>query len=206
MKRINFARIIWITCLFLVLIIILVMVMDYKIHYQYLTHNQLYFYECNSNLCVTEVKDNNNLMYSYYDCGYELCPVYKKNIADDYVLLEQQERENILYDYRQGKVISQDYEDYQFISNNYILVSKNNLQGIIDIQNKVVVKVSYQQLGIPKEGYLTGYQIPFIIAKKDNKYGIISLKDEKIIEEFRYTEEELDQLTQTLKDSIAKIS
>ena len=38
-KKINFARVTWVVCLFLFLIIVLLMIMDYKINYQYLTHN-----------------------------------------------------------------------------------------------------------------------------------------------------------------------
>ena len=49
--------------------------MNYKINYEYLIHNHLYFYECeDNNLCVSEVKDNNKLIFSIIDCGYETCP------------------------------------------------------------------------------------------------------------------------------------
>lgn len=200
MKKVNFARVTWITCTFLGLIIILIMVMDYKIHYQYLTKNQLYFYECDTNLCVTEVKDDSKLMYSYYDCGYDFCPTYKKNIEDDYVLLEKRGG-NILYDYRKGTIISQEYNDYQFLSSKYILVTKNSLQGMINLKNEIMINPNYQQLGIPQEDYISGYNYNSIIAKKDNKYGIISIKGEEVIEEFKYTEEELEQLIQLLKES-----
>ncbi len=200
MKKINFARIIWILCLFILLITILIMVMDYKIHYQYLTANKLYFYDCSGNLCVTEVKDDTNLMFSSYDCGYEECPVYKKNIADSYVLLEQNKK-FILYDYRKAKVISQEYEDYQFLTENYIIVTIGEKYGVIDLDNNLTVAVSYNKLGYNKDDYLMGYTLNNILAKKGEKYGIISYKDGSIVEDFQYKEEEIPQLLEKLKEN-----
>ena len=40
-KEINIARIVWVSCIFLLLITILIMVMDYKINYQYKVENKL---------------------------------------------------------------------------------------------------------------------------------------------------------------------
>ena len=95
-RKINVARIVWVGCLFLLLIIILLMVMDYKINYQYLEKNYLYFYECDTEMCVTSVKDKEKILFSSYDCGYEDCPDYKRNVFDDYVLLNKG-NEYILY-------------------------------------------------------------------------------------------------------------
>lgn len=198
MKKVNFARIIWVVCLFSVLIVVLIMVVDYKIHYQYLSVQKLYFYECSGNLCVTEVEEDNKLMFSYYDCGYEECPVYKKNIEDSYVLLEQ-DKTSILYDYRQGKVISREYENYQFLSDDYIIVTLNGKQGIIDLNNNVTVDVFYDELGIKQGEYLLGYNLSYILAKKEGKYGIISFKDGSILEDFQYSEDQLEQLLEQLK-------
>lgn len=176
------------------------MVIDYKVHYQYLTLSKIYFYECSGNLCVTEVKDNSMLLYSTYDCGYNDCPIYKKNIGDDYALLEG-EQSNILYNYREGKIISKDYDDYEFINNDYIIVKKNNLVGVINKDNKVSVPIIYEELGYRSEEYLIGYNINSILAKKDNKYGIISFKDGSIIEDIIKPEEEIESLLKILKES-----
>ena len=88
MKKLNIPRIIWISSIFIILIIILYLVMTYKINYEYLSYDYLYFYECEENLCVSETKENNKLIFSKYDCGYETCPEYIKQINDtDYVIL-----------------------------------------------------------------------------------------------------------------------
>ena len=196
-RKINIAKITWIMALFLELVIILIMVMDYKIHYQYQTINKIYFYECSGTLCVTEVKDDDHLMYSSYECGYEDCPTYKKELGDTYVILTE-EKNSILFDYRKGEVISNKYDDYQPLNNNYFIVTKNNLQGIINMEDKLTVSLNYDQLGYKKDSNLIGYTLNSIIAKTDDKYGIISLKDGTLIEEFKYSEEEIETLLKKL--------
>ncbi len=198
MKKINVARVVWIVCLFLLLIVILLMVMDYKINYQYLNHNYIYFYECSGNLCVSTIEDNQKLLFSAYDCGYDDCPSYKKDISDDYVLLEGNDG-NILYQYRKNMVVSKDYDDYEFIDNHYIIVKTHGLYGVIDLDNTVVIKPVYDEIGIHSNGYLTGYNINSIIVKKNDKYGLLSYKDGKMIEEFLYTDENLEELVAFLK-------
>ena len=198
-RKINIARLIWVTAFFLLLIVILIMVMDYKINYQYLAHNYLYFYECDDNLCVTEVKDDSKNLFVAYDCEYEDCPEYKKNISDDYALLEKNQ-ENILYNYKKDTIISKEYEDYELIDSNYIIVKKNNLYGIINISNEVILKPTYDEIGVHSNNYLTGYNSTSIIAKKNEKYGLISYRNGKLIEEFKYTEETIEDLMNIVKE------
>jgi len=199
MKKINIPRTIWITALFLVLIVILIAVMDYKIHYQYKIKNKIYFYECSGNLCVTEVKSDDYLLYSEYECGYEDCPIFKSTLEDTYAILSNKDN-NILFNYRNGNIISAEYENYQQLNNNYLIVTKAGYQGIINLKNEIIIPLNYQQLGYIKDGYLTGYGINYIIAKKDNKYGIISIKDGTIIEDFSHEETNIENLLTILND------
>lgn len=200
-RKLNIPRIIWVTCLFLFLIIVLLMVMDYKINFQYLVHNYLYFYECDDNLCVTEVADDTKKLFVSYDCGYEKCPEYKKRISDSYALLEQNEVK-MLYNYKKDAMISKDYDEYEVIDNSYIIVKKNNLYGIINTSNEEIVKPQYDAIGKYNENnYLTGYNSESIIARKNEKYGLISYRTGKLIEEFKYTEETLEQLTNIMKET-----
>ena len=198
-RKINIFRIIWVTGVFLLLITILLMVMDYKINYQYLEENYLYFYNCNNSVCTARVKDGitNSNLYSTYECGYEQCPTIKKVIEDSYVILEH-ENKNILYDFINDKIISDEYEEYISILDNYFIVTKNNYQGMIDKDNKMVINVSYDQLGYEKDGLLLGYDLGKIIAKKNDLYGIISIKDGSIIEKIETTEEDIENLLQMI--------
>lgn len=199
MKKINFAKISWISSIFIILIIILIAVMHYKIYYQYKTKNIIYFYDCNGTLCATEVKNDNHLLYSKYECGYNTCPTFTTELEDKYVILNKDDT-NILFNYKEDLVISSNYQNYKFLNENYIIVTKDNLSGIINLEGKVLVPVIYEEIGIKKDGYLTGYTINSIIAKKSNKYGITSLKDGRIIEEFIYEEKELQDLLNILNN------
>lgn len=193
MKKRNIAKFIWITAIFLELIVILIMIIDYKIHYQYLIKNKLYFYECTGALCVTEVEDNDHLLYSTYDCNYETCPTYKKELDDTYALLEENSN-NLLYNYRTGEIISKEYDDYQFINNQNVIVTRNNKKGIINLENKLLVETIYDELGYDQNGYLSGYNLNLIIAKKNDNYGIISYKTGEVIEPITETSENIDKL------------
>lgn len=199
MKKKNWGRILWVTSLFLLLIVILLMIIDYKINYQYLTKNILYFYECDGNLCSSETKDENKLMFSKYECGEEECPYYKENIGDDYVILEYKNKTNrLLYNYREGKLASSSYETYSMLDSNHFIVTKKNKQGIINDNDKVIVELLYEQIGYLNDNELSGYNFENIIAKKEDKYGIISYKSGKIIEKFDYTENDLETLLSKL--------
>lgn len=192
MRKINIAKIIWVSSIFIILIIVLLLVMNYKINYQYLTHYKLYFYDCSGNLCVTEVEDNSNLLYSKYDCGYEECPVYLKNLQDTYAVLKK-DSAYILYNYRTSHAITQDYHDYQVLNDKYLIVTKSAKKGIIDINGNIIIAPKYEEIGDNTKEYLSGYNLNYIIAKKDDKYGIISFKTGEVIEEFKYTKEEIDK-------------
>ena len=200
MKKHNFGRILWVTSLFLLLIEILFMVMDYKINYQYLTKNELYFYECDGTLCVTEVEEDKHLLYSTYECGYNDCPIFKSELNDTYVILTKKNT-NILYNYRTGKTISDNYDDYMPLIDDYLIVTKNNKQGIINTNNKIIASLDYQELGIMKEDNFLGYNENYIIAKQNDKYGIISIRSGTQVEPFEHKEEDLESLLNLLKNN-----
>ena len=201
MKKHNFGRILWVTSLFLLLIEILFMVMDYKINYQYLTKNELYFYECEGNLCVSEVQEKKNLVYSKYDCGEKECPFYKKSIDNNYVVLEYRDsNKTLLFNYRTGKMISNSYEDYTVIDEEHLIVTDNAKQGIIDNVGKIIVPIIYDQIVIVNNQLLEGYNFQSIIVKKDNLYGILSYKKGTIIEKVEYQEKDLALLLDKLKE------
>ena len=199
-NKVNKARIVWVTCLFLLLIVILVMVMDYKINHEYSSPSlKLYFYECDGSVCTTTVKDNNKNIYSYYDCWGYTCPDYKKIINDDYALLEENTSSYVLFNYKEGKTITSGYKSYMFIDNTYIIVNKGNKYGVIDTSDNITVSCLYDSIGIIEDDLLKGYNTSGIIAMKDGKYGIISYKDGKIIEEFTYDKASLNKLLEKIK-------
>ena len=194
-KQINIFRVVWITGIFLLLIVILLMIMDYKINYQYLKKNYLYFYNCDGSVCSARVKDgiSKDNLYSIYSCEYEECPNIKKVIDDSYVILNNN-NQNILYNYSDEKIISDSYEDYKVLSDKYVIVSQNNYEGLIDNNNNILISTSYEQLGYYKDNILLGYNLQNIIVKKNNLYGIVSMRDGKIIEKIEYSEDRIEEL------------
>ena len=135
MKKINIPKIIWVSSIFIILIIILVSIINYKINYQYLSYEYLYFYECDNNLCVSQTNDYSKLTYSKYECGYESCPKFIKSLEDSFVVLVS-DNKYILYDYRNSKTINENYQDYELINNNYIIVTQKNKKIYCDIMGE----------------------------------------------------------------------
>lgn len=201
MMKKNWGRILWVSVLFLLLIVILLTISIYKIYFQYKTDNYLYFYECKDNLCVSEVQEDEHLMYSKYNCKQEACPIYKSNLGDSYAILERQENhKQILFNYRTEKIITQEYKDYTPIDSTHFIITKGNKQGIMENNGSLVVPIIYDKIGYYQDNNLTGYNFQYIIAKINNNYGLISYQDGDIIEKFEYNEDNIKTLLEKLKE------
>ena len=195
MKKINVPKLMWVTSIFGLLIFILFLVMDYKINYQYSKPSKLlYFYECDGSLCTSMTEEKNKTIYSSLDCYYESCPKYKKIIYDDYALLEEKNNSYILFNYKTGTVVTSGYQGYEFINVDYVIVKKNNKYGVIDLEEHITVSPSYDSIGYYQDKILTGFNTNSILAKKNNKYGIISYKDGKVVDDFKYNENDIPKL------------
>lgn len=197
-KNINFARVVWVSCLFLLLIVVLIMVMDYKINYEYNVSDRIYFYQCDNSVCTMDVMDNSKELYSIYECNFNKCPVYKRIINDDYALLEDS-LGYILYNYKTGIKISEGYDDYVFINNDYIIVIDDEMYGVIDKDNNIVVNLEYDLIGYYQGEYLMGYNTSNIIARKGDTYGILNYKNGALVEVFEYTENEVETLLELIE-------
>ncbi len=201
MKKVNMPKIIWISSIFALLITILIMVMDYKINYQYSSDdtNKIYFYNCDGEVCTTRTKNKKKKAYSEYDC-YTICPTYKGTINDDYSLLKDTNG-FILYNYKLGIKITEGYEEYKFINKQYIIVTANKLEGVIDLNNNITVNTEYNQIGYYKNKELIGYNTDNIIVKKDNVYGIVNYKTGMLVEPVKYKESEIKKLLDIIENS-----
>ena len=194
-------RIIWISSIFLALLVTLIMIMDYKINYEYASDesSKMYFYKCDSDVCTMEVNNKKKKIYSSYDCLYGVCPTYKGVIYDDYVLLAENYGYT-LFNYKTGTKVASDYDEYKFINKDYIIVKKGDKYGIINNKGTVTVNTDYDQIGIYFHDNLKGYNTNNIIVKKDNCYGIVCYKTGELIEKIEYNEEKLNELLNILND------
>ncbi len=203
MKKINFGRIIWVIGIFAFLLIILYLVVQYKVKYEWRKPTQyLYFYDCSEEdniniLCTTTNEDNVvNLdkIYSKYKCQNDICPIFDRVIdGGNHLSTLIYSNNKILYNYQSGNILSTSYQDYYPMYNNNTLVNllvidKDDLKGLTDLDLNIVLDISYQELGNINENVLTKYSYSedYLVAKRDDKWGTIKLSDYNIRDPFIY--------------------
>ena len=176
MQKKNNFKYIWVTGIFLILIIILYLVVEYKVKYEdKVIYNYLYFYNCNDNLCVTndldEIKDENSIYSKYLYDNTSDVPSYKY-VKDDFVIIKNSDK-YYYYNYVKGTILSS-YQEYIILDNDYLIVKNNDKYGIINIDNEIILEIKYDKVEyiddefivyIDKEKYL------FNTATKELKKG-----------------------------------
>ncbi len=169
---------IWVTGVYIILIIILYLVVEYKIKYEDgIFFNYLYFYNCNDELCTTNNYDdikNDGLVYSIYRYDYNgEIPTYEK-INNQYLILNDN-KNYLYYDYIEGKVVN-DYQEYKNINNEYLIVKNNEKYGIIDIDNNSKLDISYDYIDYITEIFITIKNKTLDVFNKD----FVSILEDKI--------------------------
>ena len=170
-KKNKIWQIIWIVGIYLILIVILFLVVQYKIKFEDRDFSKyLYFYECSNNLCTTNIKQEKYI--NKIKCEKETCP-YIKEIRDKVVILKFDSTEKI-YNYETNKIINDNYKEYNFIDDEYLICkNENNRYGIINIQEGLINEPEFDKILSYNEGY--------IAYKKDNKYAIKNIYNQEEI-------------------------
>ena len=159
----------WVAGIYLFLVLLLVLVIDYKVKWEGRDLTKyLYFYDCSGNLCTTELKVSN--AYSKYTCK-DVCPRIESLLENNIVVLSGA-RSGAIFDYKNGKVINNDYISYSSLGNKRILVSNGEKKGIIDIDNKIILPCIYDDISSSSVGNYVG-------VKKDNLWGLKLLDSDK---------------------------
>lgn len=163
MKKNNLWRIIWVIGIYAILVLILYLVIMYKVKWEDKDLNTyLYFYNCSNNICTSTYKQDN--YYSSLICKDNVCPfITKKN---NNLLILSDGNKDFLYDYVSGKTINDSYTGYRIIKDNNFIVTKDGKEGIIDVENNIIVDLIYNEIIDYNNGYL--------VYKENNKYGIIN--------------------------------
>lgn len=172
-RKINYFKFVWVTGIFSILILILVIVIEYKVYYEKAI-NYLYFYDCNNLLCYTNKKDDadNNTVYSKYE--YDGTKPNVDILENNLVVINN----NILYNYVMGNVITRDYDSYKVI-NNYLIVSSNNLYGVIGNDGKILIPLSYS--------YINSIDGKYYIVSSDNiSYSLLDINNNSLFESYEY--------------------
>lgn len=213
MKNNNLWKVIWIIGIYAILVVILYLVVKYKVKWEYLDLNKyLYFYNCSNELCTSQ----NEPVTSYYNrllCEDEKCPSIKE-INDNHTVILSNENHSWIYNYYEDKLINNNYHDYHYLSNGFYSVTNDkNKQGIINLDNQVIVEPLYDaiiefkdNLFVYKDNGKYGikgvgdvyfdvspqYQMAMLINNKyfayleDNKYNIVSYESMQVVKTYNY--------------------
>lgn len=160
----NIWKIIWMSGIYVILIIILYLVILYKVKWEYKDLNTyLYFYNCNRELC-SSTNDVSNY-YSKILCEDDVCP-HIEDIIGNTLILRNKDNKSWLYNYIDEN-INNKYYNYRYIGNNmYVVNDENSKYGIIDGDGELLVDVKYN--------YIDEYNDGIISYIDNNLYGIIS--------------------------------
>jgi len=109
-----------------------------------------------------------------------------------------------LFDFELNEVISPKHDDISGFKEMhiiggvdylYLIVEENNLKGLLNESFEYFIQPQYQYLSKPKVQNITKPGVPFFIAKKENKFGIID-HSENIHTPFKYD---------TIKSTISRL-
>ena len=162
-------KIIWMSGIYILLLVILYLVILYKVKWEYKDLNTyLYFYDCGHKLCTS-----NNTISNYYSkilCKNDNCP-YIEHIIDNNLILRNTDNKSWIYNYIDGLTVNNIYNNYRYIGHDMYVVSDESLKyGIINSKGESLVDIKYKYIDEYKDG---------IISYIDNNlYGITSIDNE----------------------------
>ena len=171
MKKSNLWHIIWIVGVYFVLIAVLYLVINYKVKWENKDLSKyLYFYKCSNELCTTEIPVKEYI--SLFKCEDDICP-YIKERENDILILANNDKEYI-YDYRNGRIISDKYKNYMFTDTQdyFIAQNDNDKYGIIDSNNTIIIPFNYDNI--------TSYKDNLAVFADNLKYGVLKKNEDNI--------------------------
>ena len=172
MKKNNLLRISWIIGIYATLVLILYLVVLYKVKWEGRDFNTyLYFYNCSNELCTST--EEPETYYGQVVCNEDKCPhITSKN--GEYLVLTNNDKQ-MLYNYKQDKIINEDYKEYKQTSDsNYIVVDESGESAVINIAGELIQEFTTKRL--------TDYKYGYSVYKENGRYGIMSEANDIYIE------------------------
>lgn len=171
MKKKNIYRIVWVSGIYIFLILVLFLVIIYKVKWEGKDLNKyLYFYDCSGSLCTSELKPRK--YYSKYLCN-KICPRINNILDNDIVILEGI-YDGAIFNYKDGNIINNNYSNYLLINNNILIVSDGSKKGLIDLSGNIILNTIYDDI--------SEYFDDYVSVKKDSLWGIENIHSDKSIE------------------------
>lgn len=164
-KKFNLSYI-WVTGIFIILLIILLLVVEYKVKYEDNTfYKYLYFYKCGSNFCTTDsidkISDHSTLLSVYKYNYHDNIPTYEYVIGN-YIIINDN-NDYLYYNYLTGEILN-NYDTYKVIDDNYIIVNSDNKYGIIDVDSNIALDINYDYIN---------YIDTYILTIENNKLNVL---------------------------------
>lgn len=142
-------------------------------------------------------------MVSIYTCEHDKCDLYqtedfKYNSCLDMITIIEDGETKYLYNYKEGQKILDGFDEIVAIQDNnkymgfIVKDSSTSKYGYIDTRGIVKIPIEYDVLGLISNSKMydrgLNYTEDKVIAKKDNKYGVIKLSNGDEILPFNYDE------------------
>ena len=205
MRKLKIWRIVWVSGIFLILIVILIAVIEYKVKFEHTNQGNisLYIYHCTSqdnynSLCATTNQNNigENQLISTYTCNENNCPTLGTvlSVQNQIITLINQDKSITLFDAKNNQIISSGYQEYYILTKKdesilgYVVKNNENKYGIINAQGDALTEIIYDKIGNINENKITDYNENYIIVVKDGLYGVINITTGEIIIDFKYNE------------------
>lgn len=184
LKDLNLWHLLWLLGVYAILIVILVMIIEYKVKWEHRDLNTyLYFYNCSNNVCTTTIPVHD--YYSSIKCDSHECP-YIKEKENNLVILTLHDKDYV-YDYYEGQKVNDKYDSYSFSTNSFIVKDKNEKYGIITREGKTLVETKYNRITDYREHIYVYYENSKAgIAKADNSVNIKPTYEEAMILNEKY--------------------
>src|SRR5574344_291549 len=177
----------------LIILFIAILVCSYFFYQKYNSKTNI-----NPNITYTyEIKDNQVLLknekeiVSTYKCMKD-CTIYQDYYANGKILLKDN---NVIYlfDLINGKKLTDTFKDVAFVYDNnkvkyFVVTDYFNKQGVIDLNGKITIKITYDQIGKRENNIVSGYSCEhdFIAAENDKTWGLLGLSNGKGVIDFQY--------------------
>ena len=174
----------------------------------------LFLYQKEEELVVFRDLNNDQTEYSYlgmYNCQSEDCDLYKvgESYFNDFdsntVVLKDQGM--FIYNYKEDKIMTYKYSYFypiRALEKVYLIgIDENNKANIYSIRGTKITTDGYQSIGLINNNQIYEYDNNVIVAKKDDKWGLITIRTNEVILDFKWDNLYLseDELYLAVKDN-----